>query len=232
MKVKFSCKNITRIILFLLTTIMLYSILAGSRIDIAWLQSNIDRLQYYTLNHPFISILGFLFLRYLFAVISVPGSGVLSIAGGAIFDFRLALLLVLFSTNLGTMTVFLLSRYALGDLARDKFSYYYGLLKKPLREYCLMLLFLLRISEIFPSLVINSLFALTPIKTFTYFWVSFLGQLPGIFIFVNAGSHISEIERMGDLMSPRILLSLTALGLLPLLSKFVYHKIPVSRELK
>lgn len=231
MKLKCNCKNLTRVILLLLAIIMIFSILTDIRLDISWFQSNLDRLQTFAQNRIFLSIIGFLVLRYIFAVISIPGSGVLSIAGGAIFNFWMALLLVLLSINLGALTVFLLSRFALKDLVKDRLSHHFKLLERPLEEYGPMLLFLLRISELFPSFVINSFFALTPIKTFTYFWVSFLGSLPGVIIFVNAGSRISELERIGDLMTPRILLSLSALGLLSLLSKFIYNRIPAQRRL-
>ncbi len=225
---KLNSENITRFIFVLLAVIMLYSILTDSGINITWFQSNMDRLEIITQNHLIFSIISFLILRYFFAVISVPGSGVLSIVGGAIFNFWLALLLALFSISLGTLTMFLLSRYALKNLIMDKFPEQFEQMKKSLEEYGPMLLFLLRISGVFPSFVINSFFALTPIKTITFLWISLLGNFPGIIIFVNAGSRISEIEKMGDLLTPHILLSLFALGLLPMLSKFIHSKIPIN----
>ena len=60
---------------------------------------------------------------------------------------------------------------------------------------------------------------LTPIKTFTYYWVSQLGMLPGTVVYVNAGTQLGKIETLGGILSPGLLLSFALLGIFPLLAK-------------
>ncbi len=229
--VKSNSKSLSRILVFLLLAVTSYFILTGRGFDLITFQNNIQRLQYFGQNYLLFTIMIYLIIRYIFAVVSIPGTGVLTIVGGAIFNFWLALLLVSLSVSLGVLTVFLLSRHAFRNLIKEKLSHHFQAMEQLLERYGPSLLFLLRICELFPSFVINSFFALTPIKTFTYFWISFIGHLPGIIVFVNAGSRINEIEQVGDLLQPSIFLSLSALALLPLLTKVIYNKI-LSRPIK
>ena len=49
-------------------------------------------------------------------------------------------------------------------------------------------LFSLRLVPLFPFFLINLAMGLTPIRTWTFFWVSLAGMLPGTFLYVNAGA--------------------------------------------
>lgn len=80
-------------------------------------------------------------------------------------------------------------------------------------------LFTLRLVPIFPFFLVNLLMGLTPIKTSTFFIASFIGMLPGIIVFVNAGSRLGQIQSLKSIFSPGMLMSFAALGILPLLAK-------------
>jgi uncharacterized membrane protein YdjX (TVP38/TMEM64 family) len=60
---------------------------------------------------------------------------------------------------------------------------------------------------------------LTPIKTRTFYWVTQLGMLAGILIYVNAGTELAEVDSMADILSPGLIGSLAVLGVLPLLAR-------------
>ena len=62
---------------------------------------------------------------------------------------------------------------------------------------------------------------LTPIRTWTYYWVSQAGMLLGTVVYVNAGTQLARIETIGDIASPSLLASFAALGLLPWLGKWI-----------
>ena len=80
-------------------------------------------------------------------------------------------------------------------------------------------LFTLRLVPVIPFFIINLVMGLTPIKLWTFYWVSQLGMLPGTVVFVNAGRELTRIQSPGDILSPRLILSFAALGLFPLLVK-------------
>ena len=50
-----------------------------------------------------------------------------------------------------------------------------------------------------------------------------VGMLAGTFVYVNAGSELARIDAVGDIYSPRILISVAALALLPWLIKLLQN---------
>src|SRR3546814_1840792 len=62
---------------------------------------------------------------------------------------------------------------------------------------------------------------LTPIRTWTFYWVSQVGMFLGTIVYVNAGTQLARIESVGDIASPTLLASFAALGLLPWIGKWI-----------
>ena len=75
-------------------------------------------------------------------------------------------------------------------------------------------LFALRLVPAFPFFAINLLMGLTPIRTWTYFWVSQLGMFAGTVVFVYAGTKLGEFR-----VSIALLAAFALLGFFPLLAK-------------
>ena len=61
--------------------------------------------------------------------------------------------------------------------------------------------------------------ALMPIKTWTFYWISQLGMLPGTIVYVYAGTRLAGIETFSDITSPSMLIAFALLGLFPLIAK-------------
>jgi pyruvate/2-oxoglutarate dehydrogenase complex dihydrolipoamide dehydrogenase (E3) component len=62
---------------------------------------------------------------------------------------------------------------------------------------------------------------LTPIRTWTYYWVSQVGMLLATIVFVNAGTQLARVEALSDIVSPGLLASFAALGLMPWVAKWI-----------
>ena len=62
---------------------------------------------------------------------------------------------------------------------------------------------------------------LTKMSVARFYLFTQLGALPGTFVYVNAGTALSKINKLGDIVSLEIFLSFAALGILPLLIKFI-----------
>ena len=74
---------------------------------------------------------------------------------------------------------------------------------------------------VFPFFLINLAMGLTGMKLRTYALVSWVAMVPGTFVFVNAGTQLSQIQSTGDIVSADLLLSFALLGLFPLIAKYV-----------
>ena len=60
--------------------------------------------------------------------------------------------------------------------------------------------------------------------------VSFLGMLPGIFLFVNAGKQISRINSTKDIFNFDIIVSFIMIGILPLVLKKVIYSFKLIKK--
>ncbi len=160
--------------------------------------------------------------------LSLPGAAVMTLAGGALFGFFPALILVSFASSLGATLAFLISRYLLRDWVQNRFRDRLKTLNAGIEREGSFYLFTLRLVPIFPFFVINLALGLTPMKTWTFYWVSQIGMLAGTAVYVNAGSRLGQIETVSGILSPPLLFAFALLGIFPLLAR---KSVPMLRKL-
>ncbi|WP_310475591.1 FAD-dependent oxidoreductase [Sandarakinorhabdus sp.] len=169
-----------------------------------------------------LQVIGGYFAAYVaLTALSFPGAAIMTLAGGAIFGVGLGTLIVSFASTIGATLAFLVSRYLLRDWVQGKFGERLSAINAGIERDGAFYLFSLRLVPVFPFFVVNLLMGLTPIRTFTYFWVSQIGMFLGTIVYVNAGTQLAGISSLGDVASPGLLGSFAALGLLPWIGKAV-----------
>jgi uncharacterized membrane protein YdjX (TVP38/TMEM64 family) len=62
---------------------------------------------------------------------------------------------------------------------------------------------------------------LTPMRVRTFAWASWLGMLPGTFLYVAPGTAAGQPAFAEDALSVELLLSLALLGVVPLVLRFL-----------
>ncbi|MGB0514762.1 MAG: FAD-dependent oxidoreductase, partial [Wenzhouxiangellaceae bacterium] len=117
--------------------------------------------------------------------------------------------------------VFLAARFLFRDTVQKKFSKRLKTINEGVEKDGAFYLLALRLVPVFPFWVINLVMALTPIRTWTYYWVSQLGMLPATVVYVNAGTQLGQIESTGDILSLELIGAFALLGLLPLILRWV-----------
>lgn len=146
--------------------------------------------------------------------LSLPGAAIMTLVAGAVFGLLWGTLIVSFASTLGATLAFLASRFLLRDWVQGKF----GDKLKPVNEGVdregAFYLFALRLVPAFPFFAVNLLMGLTPIRTWTYYWVSQIGMLAGTVVFVYAGTQLGAFK-----ISAGLLLAFALLGIFPLLAK-------------
>ena len=164
------------------------------------------------------------------AALSLPGAGILTLAGGAIFGLVWGLVLVSFASAIGATCAFLIARFLLHDAIQKRFGDRLKAINAGVRKDGAFYLFTLRLIPAFPFFVINVLMGLTPIPVHTFYWVSQVGMLPVTIVFVIAGTELAKIERLQDVLSPTLIASLVLIGLFPLIARKVVEKINARRK--
>jgi pyruvate/2-oxoglutarate dehydrogenase complex dihydrolipoamide dehydrogenase (E3) component/uncharacterized membrane protein YdjX (TVP38/TMEM64 family) len=167
-------------------------------------------------QHPFASGLLFFLIYVVVTGLSLPGAAVMTLIGGAVFGLLWGTVIVSFASTIGATLAFLASRFLLRDWVQAKFGDRLKRVNEGMEKEGAFYLFALRLVPAIPFFAINLLMGLTPIRTWTYFWVSQVGMLAGTIAYVYAGTTLGEMR-----ISFQLLLAFTLLGILPLIAKRV-----------
>lgn len=193
----------------------------GSYLQLDTLQEDIGGLREWGGNNPLLAGLIFFAGYIVVTALSLPGSAVMTLAGGALFGFWYALLLVSFASSIGATLAFLVSRLLLRDWVQKRFSRHLGALNRGFAKDGSFYLFSLRLVPIFPFFMINLLMGLLPIRSWPFYWVSQLGMLPATVVFVNAGTQLGQLESIYGIISLPLLGSFVLLAAFPFVAKWL-----------
>lgn len=185
-------------------------------------QSAIDA--WYRVNPLLVAAIFFLVYVALTAA-SVPGAAIMTLTAGAIFGLAIGTLIVSFASAIGATLAFLASRFLFHDAVQARFGARLRRVNEGVDRDGAFYLFSLRLVPVFPFFAVNLLMGLTPIRTWTFYWVSQTGMLLGTLVYVNAGTQLARIEALSDIASPGLLASFAALGMLPWLGKWIMSAI-------
>ena len=202
----------------------------NKQLEFQTIKDNLDSLIESYKVHPVKTFSLFVGSYILLTSLSIPGSFVLTLLSGAIFGVTYGTLIVTLSGTIGATVAFLMSRYLFRDAVLNRFSERFKVMDKKFRKNGKGYLFSLRLLPASPFVVINLLMGLTSIKTWTYFWVTFTGMLPGGLIYVYAGRKISEINSPNEILTWPLILLLTGLGVLPWVVKFFSQLMQKKRD--
>jgi uncharacterized membrane protein YdjX (TVP38/TMEM64 family) len=175
----------------------------------------------YYAAHAFETAAIFFAIYVAVTALSFPGATVMTLAGGAIFGLLWGTVIVSFAASLGATLAFLVSRFVLRDSIQGKFGDKLAAINAGIAKDGPFYLFTLRLVPAFPFFVINLVMGLTPIRTWTYYWVSQIGMLAGTIVYVYAGTEIAKIETLRGILSTGLIVSFTLLGLFPLVARWI-----------
>ncbi|MCI5107694.1 MAG: TVP38/TMEM64 family protein, partial [Pseudomonadales bacterium] len=174
-------------------------------LTLEFVQSRLGELERFR-DQNFALTAGLYFCLYvLITALSIPGALIITLLGGAIFGLFWGTLLVSFASSIGATLAFLVSRTLLKDWVQSKFGDYLAPVNRGMERDGNFYLFSMRMVPLFPFFVINLLMGLTPIKAWSFYWVSQLGMLLGTVVYVNAGSELGQITSLSGLVSASVL---------------------------
>lgn len=196
----------------------------GDSLTLDSLASKETELRDYRVDHP-VLVYAIAFLIYVAVTgLSLPGAAVLTLVVGWYFGWARGLILVSFASTAGATIAFLLSRYLLRDSIQSKFGDKLASFNENLKREGAFYLFTLRLIPAVPFFVINVVMGLTPMRTWTFWWVSQVGMLAGTAVYVYAGSTFPSLAALAEqgpagIITPQLLAAFAVLGLFPLVAK-------------
>jgi uncharacterized membrane protein YdjX (TVP38/TMEM64 family) len=126
----------------------------------------------------------------------VPGS-LLTLAAGAIFGLVKGTALVLVAATLGASAAFLIGRYlARGSVERRLAgNARFAALDRAVGAQGRRIVFLLRLSPVFPFTLLNYALGLTRVR-FADYLVASIGMVPGTVLYVYSGTLVGDVARL------------------------------------
>jgi pyruvate/2-oxoglutarate dehydrogenase complex dihydrolipoamide dehydrogenase (E3) component/uncharacterized membrane protein YdjX (TVP38/TMEM64 family) len=183
------------------------------------LKAQVSAAQSYYLSNPVKAIGGYFLLYVLVTGLSLPGAVPLTLVGGAVFGLLWGSVIVSFASTAGATLAFLVSRFVLREWVQEKLDKYMRPINEGVRKEGGFYLFTLRLIPAVPYSAINLVMGLTPMRPWTFYWVSQCGMLAGTIVFVNAGTQLAAIESPSGILSLGVIGSFLLLGFFPLIAK-------------
>lgn len=161
---------------------------------------------------------------------SLPTGALLTLTGGFLFGTWLGGFLTVIGATIGASVVFLAAKTALGDVLRAKAGGAIRKMEEGFRENAFNYLLVLRLVPLFPFFVVNLAPAFLGVPLRTYVAATFIGIIPGTFVYASVGNGLGAIfaagqePDLGIIFKPEVLGPIVALAALSLVPVF-YKKI-------
>ena len=224
--------NPRKLLLLLVIAILasaFFAIDLGRFFSLDYFKSQQAAIEAYRAAHPGLTA-GIFFAVYVAVTgLSLPGAAILTLVGGAIFGLLWGAVIVSFASTLGATLAFLVARFALRDWVQSQFGVRLKAINAGIEKEGGFYLFTLRLIPIFPFFAINLVMGLTPIRAWTFYWVSQIGMLAGTLVYVNAGTQVARIDSLRGILSPGLLISFALLGVFPLIAQKIVSAVKARR---
>ena len=229
-KLFFSLLYFFIIISFLLLIFSKFSISDISSYE--FIKNNIDKLYFFKNSNLILLSILFILFTIIWIVLLGFGSPVF-LVGGFLFGKWLGTIIVVFSLTVGATFLYIIANYIFKELIIEKFSQRFSNLKNKFKKNEFNFLLIYRFVGGLPFFIQNILPCLFEVKLKNYFFATFIGMIPQIFIGTSLGSGIEKIINQNEQMptffdiltSKYIYYPLLAFILLIIISIFVKKKI-------
>ena len=191
--------------------------LGGHRyLSLDTIKGNRDALFAFTQSH-YAQALAIAFVGYVAAAaFSLPGGLLLSLTCGFLFGRWVGTVLVVFAATIGAALLFLAARYVFADAARRRLGALGEKINAGFTRNAFSYMLFLRLVPAFPFFLVNLAPAFTSISLRTFVAATFIGIIPGTFVFVNLGETLGHIDSLQGLVSWETLGAFALLGMLAL----------------
>ncbi|MBW2506711.1 MAG: TVP38/TMEM64 family protein [Deltaproteobacteria bacterium] len=212
----------------------------GQYLSLDYLKISQDKFTQIYASHRLPVIAAYMAIYIMVTALSLPGAVVMTLAGGAMFGLWVGVLVVSFASTVGATLACFVARFLLRDWVQNKFGEKLTRINTGIEKEGSFYLFSLRLVPIFPFFFFFLAMGLTPMKLWTFYWVSQIGMFPGTMVYVNAGKELGRLESLSGILSPGLIISFIILGLFPITVKkllYLYKKktgklLPEDKELK
>jgi uncharacterized membrane protein YdjX (TVP38/TMEM64 family) len=204
------------------------------------LAENRDTLRHWVDGNLALALGLFMLLYFAIVALSIPGAGIMSIAGGFLFGWAISAPATVLAATAGAAAVFQIVKTSFGVALAERASPLVQRLSRGFSENAFSLLLFLRLTPVFPFWAVNAVAGLCRIPLRSFLAATFLGIIPASLAFALVGSGLDKVIDQqlaahrdclaaqgpahctfaidaGSLLTPELWIGLTALGLVALI---------------
>ena len=146
-------------------------------------------------------IFAFVFIYILIVLLILPASW-LSLLSGFLYGSYIGSIIVFIAASIGASAAFFISKSFFAEKLNKLISRYpkFSVMEQVVQRGGLKLIFLARLSPIFPFSILNYFYGLNKIK-FRDFALGLLGIIPGTFLYCSIGSFAKSLQDLKNVQS-------------------------------
>jgi uncharacterized membrane protein YdjX (TVP38/TMEM64 family) len=153
-----------------------------------------NRDYFYDLRQTNLFLLGVSFILFSILWVFAAGFGSpLALFAGFIFGKWFGLLFTVIGLSIGATLLYIFANYFLKKMIRDRFLNRFQKLEEKFQKSEFLYLLVYRFIGGIPFQIQNVLPCIFNVKVYNYFWSTFLGMIPSLFIINSIGSGLEEI---------------------------------------
>ena len=153
-----------------------------------------NRDYFHDLRQTNLFLLGVLFILFSILWVFAAGFGSpLALFAGFIFGKWFGLLFTVIGLSIGATLLYIFANYFLKEMIRDRFLNRFQKLEEKFQKSEFLYLLVYRFIGGIPFQIQNVLPCIFNVKVYNYFWSTFLGMIPSLFIINSIGSGLEEI---------------------------------------
>lgn len=219
----FSVKKLIPLLVLVAGLIAFFAFDLDTYISLTALKENRADLAEWVARNGVLAFMAYLVMYAVVVAFSIPGGAIMTIAGGFLFGPVVGTALTVVGATIGATILFLAARYAFSDLLRERAGSAINRMKDGFQENAFSYMLFLRLIPAFPFFVVNLAPAFLGVTLGTFVLGTFIGIIPGTFVYALLGDGFSAIvEQGGDInlgiiFEPRFLLPIVGLAILALL---------------
>jgi uncharacterized membrane protein YdjX (TVP38/TMEM64 family) len=203
--------------------------LLRDHITFAALAENRERLlDFRDANYVLLAI-GFIAVYAAIVTFSLPGAAIASITGGFLFAIFPGTLFNMLAATLGAVGIFVAARWGFGEELSERMDAADGRIKKiktAIDDNQWEALFLIRLIPVVPFFVANLVPALVGVPLYRFVVTTFLGIIPGAFVYTSIGAGLGEVFARGETPNLGVIFELHVL--IPMLGLALLAALPIA----
>lgn len=179
-------------------------------------------LKLFVERHYLFSVILYMLSLTITVLFALPIVALFALAGGYLFGVAFGLLYAEIAATFGAVASFIVYRYFLYNIVHAKYHKKLDALEKEVKKDGASYLLMLQFSGVVPFFIINIVAILADIPFKTVLWTTAVGAFPFLLVYVIAGSQLSSINSLQDLMSMRMIglfMLFVVLSLIPIVIK-------------